>query len=210
MPPVDFIPIAEETGLIVPIGQWVLEQACIDAVGWPDGIAVTINVSPTQFKTGDFVRVVGKAIEKSHLPARRLELEITELVLLQDSDTALVLLHQLKDMGISIAMDDFGTGYSSLGYLRSFPFDRIKIDQSFVRDLSKNKESLAILRAVVGLGSSLNVVTTAEGVETQKQIEILRSEGCTDVQGYFFSPPKSAAEMKKLFSSLSGHETAVA
>ena len=210
MPPLEFISIAEETGLIVPIGEWVLQRACSDAVEWPDEIAVAVNVSPAQFRTGDFVRTVKTALEKSRLPARRLELEITELVLIHDSDAALAILHQLKSLGVSIAMDDFGTGYSSLGYLRSFPFDRIKIDQSFIRDLALNRESMAILRAVVGLGSSLKIVTTAEGVETQNQLEILRTEGCTDVQGFLFSPPKSAAEIKNLLGSLSEHETAVA
>ena len=210
VPPLEFISIAEETGLIVPIGKWVLERACSDAVEWPGETAVAVNVSPAQFRTGDFVQTVKTALEKSRLPARRLELEITELVLMHDSVAAIALLHQLKGLGVSIAMDDFGTGYSSLGYLRSFPFDRIKIDQSFIRDLSLNKESMAILRAVVGLGSSLNIITTAEGVETQNQLEILRTEGCTDVQGYFFSPPKGAAEIKSLLGSLNEHETAVA
>ena len=211
VPPLEFIPIAEETGLIVPIGKWVLERACADAVEWPDEIAVTVNVSPIQFRTGDFVQVVANALEKSRMPARRLELEITELVLMHDSNAALALLHRLKNLGVNVAMDDFGTGYSSLGYLRSFPFDRIKIDQSLIRDLSRSKESLAILRAVVGLGSSLNIVTTAEGVETHDQLEILRTERCVDVQGYFFSPPKGAAETKNLLvGSLSKHETAVA
>ena len=166
-------------------GCW--NRACADAVEWPDEIAVAVNVSPVQFKAAGFVRVVKNALAKFGLPASRLELEITELVLIQDSDGALAVLNQLKELGVSVAMDDFGTGYSSLGYLRSFPFDRIKIDQSFIRDLTKNKESLAILRAVVGLGSSLNIVTTAEGVETRNQLEILKTEGCTDVQGYFFS-----------------------
>ena len=209
VPPLEFISIAEETGLVVPIGKWVLERACTDAVEWPGETAVSVNVSPVQFKTGDFVQIVKTALENSRLPACRLELEITELVLMHDSDAALAMLHQLKNLGVSIAMDDFGTGYSSLGYLRSFPFDRIKIDQSFIRDLSK-KESMAILRAVVGLGSSLNIVTTAEGVETQHQLELLRTEGCTDVQGYFFSPPRPAAEVRELLNSLSGQVTAVA
>ncbi len=210
VPPLEFISIAEETGLIVPIGKWVLERACADAVEWPDEIAVAVNVSPVQFRTGDFFQVVKNALEEFHLPARRLELEITEMALMHDNNAALGLLRKLKNLDVSIAMDDFGTGYSSLGYLRSFPFDRIKIDQSFIRDLSLNKESLAILRAVVGLGSSLDIVTTAEGVETQNQLEILRTEGCTDVQGYFFSPPKGAAEIMSLLGSLSGHEMAVA
>ncbi len=138
------------------------------------------------------------------------ELEITELVLMQDDKAALKLLRQLKGLGVTIAMDDFGTGYSSLGYLRSFPFDKIKIDQSFIRDLAKSKDSLAILRAVVGLGRSLNIVTLAEGVETQRQLEVLRTEGCIEAQGYFFSQPRSAAEAKELLNSLDGHANAAA
>jgi diguanylate cyclase (GGDEF)-like protein/PAS domain S-box-containing protein len=208
--PLDFISVAEETGLICPIGEWVLEQACADAVAWPEDIAVAVNVSPIQFKAGNFFHVVTRALEKSGLPASRLELEITELVLMHDSKETLALLHKLKELGISIAMDDFGTGYSSIGYLRSFPFDRIKIDQSFIRDLPGSDESLAILRAVVGLGRSLHIVTTAEGVETQSQLELLRTEGCTDVQGHFFSPPKPAAEMRELLASLHGQDSAVA
>jgi len=210
VPPLEFIPIAEETGLIVPIGKWVLERACLDAVGWPEDILLAVNISPAQFKSGDFVQVVTSVLEKSRLPARRLELEITELVLMQDSAATLSMLHELKDLGVGVAMDDFGTGYSSLGYLRSFPFDRIKIDQSFIADISESKESLAILRAVVGLGSSLNIATTAEGVEAAKQLELLRSEGCTEVQGYFFSPPKPAAEVAQLLASLAEHVPAVA
>ncbi len=210
VPPLQFIPIAEEIGLIVPIGEWVLERACADAVMWPDNIVVAVNISPVQFKCAEFVRMVKNVLAKSGLPARRLELEITELVLIQDSDGALAMLKQLRELGVGVAMDDFGTGYSSLGYLRSFPFDRIKIDQSFIRDLSNNKESLAILRAVVGLGRSLDIVTTAEGVETGNQIDILRSEGCTDVQGFFFSPPRPAAEVTTLLKELSGAVPAVA
>jgi EAL domain-containing protein (putative c-di-GMP-specific phosphodiesterase class I) len=210
VPPTDFIPIAEETGLICPIGAWLLGQACADAVAWPEDIAVAVNVSPIQFRAGDFFHVVTRALEKSGLPASRLELEITELVLMHDSKETLALLHKLKELGISIAMDDFGTGYSSIGYLRSFPFDRIKIDQSFIRDLPEREESLAILRAVVGLGSSLHIVTTAEGVETQSQLDSLRTEGCTDVQGHFFSHPKPAAEMRELLASLHGRASAVA
>lgn len=210
VPPLEFIPIAEETGLIVPIGEWVLDQACSAATEWPDDLTVAVNVSPVQFKSANFIDTVKTALEKSGLPANRLELEITELVLMQDDNAALKLLRRLKGLGVTIAMDDFGTGYSSLGYLRSFPFDKIKIDQSFIRDLSKNKDSLAILRAVVGLGRSLNIVTTAEGVETQKQLEVLRTEGCTEAQGYFFSQPRSAAEAKELLTSLAGQPKAVA
>ena len=210
VPPLNFIPIAEETGLIIPIGEWVLERACLDATKWPDDISVTVNLSPVQLRSSELVRVVKGALAKSGLAARRLELEITELVLIEDSDGALAVLNQLKELGVSVAMDDFGTGYSSLGYLRRFPFDRIKIDQSFVRDLPKNRESLAILRAVVGLGRSLNIVTTAEGVETQNQIDVLRDEGCIDIQGYFFSQPKSAADVSGLLNSLRGETQAVA
>jgi predicted signal transduction protein with EAL and GGDEF domain len=210
VPPLQFIPIAEETGLIVSIGDWVLQRACRDAVDWPDEITLAVNISPAQFKSADFFEDVKAALERSGLPARRLELEITELVLLHDSDAALANLHRLKGLGVRIAMDDFGTGYSSLGYLRSFPFDRIKIDRSFIADISESKESLAILRAVVGLGSSLNITTTAEGVEAARQLELLKSEGCTEVQGYLFSPPRPAAEVTKLLTSLTGHAPAVA
>jgi diguanylate cyclase (GGDEF)-like protein len=210
VPPMEFIPLAEETGLIIPIGEWVLRRACADAAEWPDEFTVAVNVSPGQFKSANFVHVVTDALEQSRLPPSRLELEITELVLMQDDKPAFALLHQLKDIGVSIAMDDFGTGYSSLGYLRSFPFDKIKIDQSFIRDLSSNKDSLAILRAVIGLGRSLGMVTTAEGVETLNQLEVLRAEGCTEGQGYFFSRPKSRAETEDLLTSLDGRAKVVA
>ena len=204
VPPVDFIPIAEETGLIVPIGEWVLRRACADATDWPDGIAVSVNVSPAQLKSANFFQVVANTLAESRLSAERLELEITELVLIHDNTATLVLLRRLKDFGVKIVMDDFGTGYSSLGYLRSFPFDRIKIDQSFVRDVPNDKESLAIVRAVVGLGRGLNIGTTAEGVETLHQLEVLRSEGCTDAQGYFFSQPQTASDVRFLLMSLDG------
>jgi diguanylate cyclase (GGDEF)-like protein len=210
VPPLEFIPIAEETGLIVPIGEWVLRQACVDVVEWPNEFTVAVNVSPAQLRSSDFFQVVKSALKKSRLPASRLELEITESVLMQDSKAVLSLLHRIKDLGVSIAMDDFGTGYSSLSYLRSFPFDKIKIDQSFIGDLSTNKDSLAILRAVIGLGRSLNIVTSAEGVETLNQLEILRTEGCMQAQGYFFSQPRSAAETKVLLTSFVDQAKAVA
>lgn len=210
VPPMEFIPIAEETGLIAAIGEWVVRRACADANKWPDEIAVSVNVSPAQLKSANFIQVVANALADTRFPAERLELEITELVLMHDNDAALSLLRRLKDLGVKIAMDDFGTGYSSLGYLRSFPFDRIKIDQSFIRDLAKNKESLAIIRAVVGLGRGLGIVTTAEGVETQHQLEVLRTKGCTDAQGYFFSRPQTANDVECLLTSLEGRARAIA
>jgi len=201
VPPLEFIPVAEETGLIVPIGEWVLRQACVEAAGWPGDIVVAVNLSPAQFKSRNLVSAVLAALADSGLPARRLELEITELVLIQESDGAFEVLHKLRDLGIKIAMDDFGTGYSSLGYLRSFPFDKIKIDQSFIRDLPRKDDALAIIRAVVGLSSSLGIIATAEGVETREQLDRLTSEGCHEVQGFFFSPPRPAAKLAELLRS---------
>ncbi|MGB0084705.1 MAG: EAL domain-containing protein [Rhodomicrobiaceae bacterium] len=195
VPPLEFIPVAEETGLIVPLGEWVLRQACAEGARWPTRVTVAVNLSPAQFKSRNLVPTVISARATSGLPAGRLELEITELVLLQDNEGAFAVLHQLRDLGIKIAMDDFGTGYSSLGYLRSFPFDKIKIDQSFIRDLPAKEDSLAIVRAVVGLSSSLGITTTAEGVETKEQLASLTSEGCDEVQGFLFSKPQSAADL---------------
>jgi diguanylate cyclase (GGDEF)-like protein/PAS domain S-box-containing protein len=198
--PADFIPLAEETGLIVPIGDWVLRKACADAAGWSQDVSVAVNLSPAQFKNRNLVPSVMAALSASGLAAHRLELEITESVLLQDSEATLAILHKLRDFGIRISMDDFGTGYSSLSYLRSFPFDKIKIDQSFVRELGSRGDSMAIVRAVTGLGKSLGISTTAEGVETSEQLALLRSEGCTEVQGYLFSPPQPASEVEKMLS----------
>lgn len=200
IPPAEFIPLAEETGLIVPIGEWVLRQACREAVGWPKHVMVSVNLSPAQFRSRNIVQTVREALAQSGLPASRLELEITELVLLEETDGAFALLRQLRDLGIKIAMDDFGTGYSSLGYLRSFPFDKIKIDQSFIRDLPHKEDSVAIVRAVVGLSSSLGITTTAEGVENKDQLASLTSEGCNEFQGYLYSRPKPAADLEKLFA----------
>jgi diguanylate cyclase (GGDEF)-like protein/PAS domain S-box-containing protein len=199
-PPTAFIPLAEETGLIVPIGNWVLRKACADAAGWSQDVGVAVNLSPAQFKNRNLVPSIAAALAESGLAAHRLELEITESVLLQDSEATLATLHKLRDFGIRISMDDFGTGYSSLSYLRSFPFDKIKIDQSFVHELASRGDSMAIVRAVTGLGKSLGISTTAEGVETSEQLALLRMEGCTEVQGYLFSPPRPAAEVEKMLS----------
>jgi diguanylate cyclase (GGDEF)-like protein len=200
--PAEFIPVAEETGMIVAIGAWVLRTACFEAESWPANIGLAVNLSSVQFKKGDLVGTVRAALAASGLRPDRLELEITESVLLHDSIAIVAALHQLRAMGIAVALDDFGTGYSSLSYLRSFPFDRIKIDQSFVRDLVNNKESMSIIRAVTGLGHSLSMKTTAEGVETQEQLVKLRAEGCTEVQGYLFSPPRPASELPALIEEL--------
>jgi predicted signal transduction protein with EAL and GGDEF domain len=198
--PMHFIPLAEETGLIIPLGDWVLRQACLDASGWSEDITVAVNLSPVQFKNPNLVSSVKAALQASGLPAHRLELEITESVLLQNSETTLAVLHELRGFGVRISLDDFGTGYSSLSYLRSFPFDKIKIDRSFVTELATRDDSMAIVRAVTGLGKSLGIVTTAEGVETEAQFDLLRREGCTQAQGYLFSKPRPAAEVAAMLS----------
>ena len=200
--PSDFIPIAEEIGLIVPIGEWVLRRACADAASWPLPVRVAVNVSPTQFGSTRLVDAVAEALAASGLPAGRLELEITESVLLQDNDATLSVLHRFRGMGVRISMDDFGTGYSSLSYLRSFPFDKIKIDRSFVQNLSDGGSTPAIVSAIADLGSSLGMGTTAEGVETHEQLSRLREQGCTEVQGYFISPPRPAPEIPGLLERL--------
>jgi diguanylate cyclase (GGDEF)-like protein len=202
IPPLDFIPVAEETGLIVPIGDWVLRQACAEAVTWPSDVKIAVNLSPIQFKNKGLLPSVISALAASGLSPNRLELEITESVLLQDGDATLAILHELRGLGVRISMDDFGTGYSSLSYLRKFPFDKIKIDQSFIFDMSDHNDSLAIVRAVIAMGSGLGIATTAEGVETPEQFEQLKLEGCTEVQGYLFSPPRPAADVKGLLASI--------
>jgi diguanylate cyclase (GGDEF)-like protein len=200
--PSEFIPVAEEMGLIVQLGEWALREACAEAVGWPDGICVSVNLSPLQFAKGNLVSTVMSALASSGLPASRLELEITESILLEKSERNLAILNQLREFGVRISMDDFGTGYSSIGYLRSFPFDKIKIDQSFVRDLLVDEGSLAIVRAIAGLGVSFGMTTTAEGVETEEQMRRLNLEGCIEVQGFLFSKPVPANEITKLLASL--------
>ncbi|MDA9463861.1 bifunctional diguanylate cyclase/phosphodiesterase [Bradyrhizobium sp. CCBAU 53415] len=193
--PISFIPLAEETGLIVQLGELVLRSACTDAATWPDDVDVAVNLSPVQFKSPHLIGSVTEALAASGLDARRLELEITESVLLQNSEATLTTLHELRAMGVRISLDDFGTGYSSLSYLRSFPFDKIKIDRSFVSELATREDSMAIIRAVTGLGRSLGIITTAEGVENDVQLELLRREGCTQAQGYLFSRPRPASDV---------------
>jgi diguanylate cyclase (GGDEF)-like protein len=200
--PADFIPLAEETGLINPIGDWVLRQACLDAAAWPAGLQIAVNLSPVQLRNRALPRFVILALAAARLDPKRLELEITETALLQDDEALLASLHHLRALGVRIAMDDFGTGYSSLKYLRSFPFDKIKIDRSFVKELGIRADCAAIVRAVAELGRSLAMITTAEGVETEAQLSHLKQEGCTEVQGYLFSKPRPASELASLISTL--------
>jgi diguanylate cyclase (GGDEF)-like protein len=198
-----FISIAEESGLIVPIGEWVLREACKAAARWPEDIGVAVNLSPVQFKKNrSLVEQVQSALDYSGLRPTRLELEITESTLLADNEIALETLRRLKELGVRLALDDFGTGYSSLSYLRRFPFDKIKIDQSFVRDSPYGSDGLAIVKAVIGLGRSLGIRTTAEGVETEAQLDVVREQGCTEVQGYLFSMPLPTNEINEFINRL--------
>jgi diguanylate cyclase (GGDEF)-like protein len=197
-----FIPVLEEIGLINEVGSWVLKRACADAVGWPSRAKIAVNLSPVQFKGNRLGLDVCSALASSGLPAQRLELEITETAMLQDVATTLAMLRELKSLGLSISLDDFGTGYSSLSYLQKFPFDKIKIDQTFVRELPKKDESLAIVRAIIRLADSLGMTTLAEGVETQQQFAILRREGCVEAQGYLFSRPVTADQVAQLHESV--------
>jgi len=200
--PNEFIPLAEETGLIGQIGAWVLQRACADAARWPVHIRVAVKVSAAQFKGSGLVAAVTDALAAAELLPERLELEITETALLSDGDATLAVLRELRAKGVRIAMDDFGTGYSSLGYLRSFPFDKIKIDRSFIRDIETNADCKAIVRAVTGLGSNLGIAITAEGVETTGQLNQLRAEGCDQVQGFLFSRPVPIRDV----AALLGHK----
>jgi diguanylate cyclase (GGDEF)-like protein/PAS domain S-box-containing protein len=199
--PADFIPVAEDTGLINEIGDWVLKRACAEAAGWPVHIRLAVNVSPVQFRSKTLALRVATALKDSGLAPDRLELEITEAVLIRDDDEALVILHQLRDLGVRIALDDFGTGYSSLSYLRRFPFDKIKIDRSFVSDIGDAEGSSMIVEAVVNMASACRMTTTAEGVETEMQREILRGLGCSEMQGYLFSPAVPASKLQQLLLS---------
>ena len=204
--PNEFIPIAEEVGLIVPIGEWMVRQACREAARWSDGIRVAVNISAAQFSGNHLAEIVVSALAAAGLSPARLELEITESVLLDETESTLKTLHQLRGLGVRVSLDDFGTGYSSLSYLRSFPFDKIKIDRSFVRDVTATANGAAIVRAIAGLGASLGMEITAEGVETQEQFDLVQREGCTEVQGYYFSPPRPACELREIMGTRSEFE----
>jgi predicted signal transduction protein with EAL and GGDEF domain len=204
--PASFIALAEEIGLIVPLGEWIIRQACAAAATWPDGLQVAVNLSPVQFGTPGLVQIVVGALAAVGLDPRRLELEITESTLLQNNGQTLSILHQLRELGVRIALDDFGTGYSSLSYLQSFPFDKIKIDRSFIEDISSGSGARNIVRAVATMAAGLGMTATAEGVETTEQLEAVRSEGCGEVQGYYFSKPLEAREIDRMY--LSGRRAA--
>jgi diguanylate cyclase (GGDEF)-like protein/PAS domain S-box-containing protein len=206
--PAEFIPVAEETGLINALGGLILHRACRDAATWPDDIRVAVNLSPLQFRAGNLLSVVMEALKQSGLPARRLELEITETLLLEKSSQVQATLHALRALGVRISMDDFGTGYSSLSYLRSFPFDKIKIDQSFVRGLGTNNDAQAIVRAIISLGVGLGVTITAEGVETEGELNCLRGEGCHEAQGFLFSHARPNAEIVAMLDTQFGANAA--
>ncbi|TCZ55545.1 putative bifunctional diguanylate cyclase/phosphodiesterase [Roseicella aquatilis] len=196
--PAEFIPIAEETGLILPLGAWVLRRACADAASWPASVKVSVNLSPVQFVGGEVARVVREALEAAGLPPQRLELEVTESTLLQQNEAVLASLRELRAMGVRLALDDFGTGYASLGYLRAFPFDKIKIDQSFVRDAVERPDCLAIVRSVAGLAAELGMTATAEGVEGPEHLAMVRGAGCAEAQGYHLGRPLPLAEIAAL------------
>jgi len=204
--PAEFIPVAEETGLINVLGALMLRRACADAALWPDDVRVAVNLSPLQFRVGNLLSLVMDALKQTGLPARRLELEITETLMLEKSSQVLATLHALRALGVRISMDDFGTGYSSLSYLRSFPFDKIKIDQSFVRDLGANRDAQAIVRSIISLGIGLGVTITAEGVETEAELSCLRAEGCHEGQGFLFSRARPNAEIVALLKAQRGPE----
>jgi diguanylate cyclase (GGDEF)-like protein len=204
IPPVEFIPLAEETGLIVAMGEWAIQQACKDAMAWPNRICVTVNLSPLQFSCADLFGTVSNALSRSRLRPDRLELEITESVLLRDDPSTLQTLHKLRALGVRIALDDFGTAFASLSYLRSFPFDTIKIDRSFVREVPQRADCTAIIEAMAGLAKKLQMLTVAEGIETQQQASAAETAGCDQLQGFLFSRPIPAAEVVVLL-----HKTSV-
>jgi diguanylate cyclase (GGDEF)-like protein len=208
--PAEFIPIAEDSGLINQLGLWVLNTACAEATTWPDHVRVAVNVSPVQFRSPSLALNVAAALAACGLPASRLELEITEAVLIRDDEAALDMLHQLRQLGVRIALDDFGTGYSSLSYLQRFPFDKIKIDRSFIRDIAGPGASSSIVQAVVNIAAASDMTTTAEGVETEQQRNLLYILGCTEMQGYLFSPAIPAADVRRLLLSHRGRAMSAA
>jgi EAL domain-containing protein (putative c-di-GMP-specific phosphodiesterase class I) len=195
--PAEFIPVAEQSGVIMELGAIALRQACQDAMTWRSPVRVAVNLSPVQFRDPKLVALVAEILDQSGLPASRLKLEITETVLLEDNATNLEVLHQLKELGVLIVLDDFGTGYSSLGYLQRFPFDKLKINQSFVRPLIERPESQAIVRSILHLARALGIDTTAEGVETQEQLQWLVREGCGQIQGYMLGRPMPAGDVNR-------------
>jgi EAL domain-containing protein (putative c-di-GMP-specific phosphodiesterase class I) len=195
VPPGDFIPLAEETGLIVPIGEWVVREACRQAAKWPSHIKVGVNVSVVQFKSPELTKSIAASLAAAGIDGSRLIVEVTESVLIRDSEQAIAMLHAFREMGVTIAMDDFGTGYSSLSYLRRFPFDKIKIDRTFIGELGDREESAAIVRAAIGLANALGMQTVAEGIETEAQMTHVRAEGCTEAQGFLISRPLRAKDV---------------
>ena len=207
--PIEFIAVAEEIGLIGRLGALVMEQACLAAVSWPENIKIAVNLSPLQFKNVNLAVDVAEILDRTGLPASRLELEVTESILMQDSDVIMKILHQIRSLGIRVSMDDFGTGYSSLSYLRKFPFDKIKIDQSFIRNLDDSNDCLAIVRAVLGLGRSLGMSVVAEGVETEEQYMLLKREGCEQLQGYLFSKPQPISTVPSIIAKHAQRQTAL-
>jgi EAL domain-containing protein (putative c-di-GMP-specific phosphodiesterase class I) len=196
--PAEFIPIAEDCGLIVQLGNWVLESACTEAASWPTPWSVAVNLSPTQFRGGDLPAFVAEVLNRTGLAPGRLELEVTENVLIANPDEALDVLTRLRDQGVRLSLDDFGTGYSSLSYLRRFPFDKLKIDKSFIQDCDTDSEAAAVVGAIVTLGHSLNLRVTAEGIETENQLALISSYQCHQAQGYLFSRPLSADQLRNL------------
>ena len=205
--PAEFIPVAEDTGLINELGEWVLKTACAEAATWPDDVRIAVNVSPVQFRSHTLVLKIAGVLAATGLPANRLELEITEAVLIHDDEAAFVMLNQLRELGVRIALDDFGTGYSSLSYLQRFPFDKIKIDRCFIKDIVEHAGSSSIVQAVVNIAAANNMTTVAEGVEAEQQRELLSTLGCTEIQGYLFSPARPSADITQI---LSRHERIIA
>ena len=204
--PLEFIPLAEETGLIMPIGEWVIHEACRQASTWPKEVSVAVNISPKQFAYAGLANTILQALSNTGLAPNRLELEITESIFIADVQKTMATLHRLRDMGVRIALDDFGTGYSSLSYLRAFPFDKVKIDRSFVEDLRGNGNGHAIIRAITTLTNALGMETLAEGVEDVSQFEALEREGCRYLQGYLFSRPVAGSAVHAMLRNGAGYQ----